>query len=274
MIVPDSSNSSGEVGNTVTTSPIKKKQSPIAKRWGFTLNNYTDDELVLINTRFKALADYATVGKEIGEQGTPHLQGYVEFKKKIRPRTAVGIPRIHWGDKDGKPARGSREDNSNYCSKEDDVIITIGHPKPIKIINNLYPWQEQVVAKCKTEPDDRIINWLWSRDGCNGKTSLMKYLVVKYKALPCVGGCFSDIMNMAFNADWEETSICVFNIPRGHREKVSYSSIEAIKDGMIVNTKYETGYKVFNSPHIFVFANFPPLEDQLSADRWNIKELD
>jgi len=270
----NSSDSSGGVGNTVTTPPLKKKQSPIAIRWGFTLNNYTDDEIVLLNLRFKTLAKYATVGKEVGEEGTPHLQGYVEFKKKVRPRTAVGIPRIHWGDKDGKPARGSREDNDAYCTKDGDVIITLGHPKPIKIITKLYKWQQNIVNQCQTEPDDRIINWYWSKDGCNGKTSLMKYLVVKYKALPCVGGCFGDIMNMAFNADWDETNICVFNIPRGHREKVSYSSIEAIKDGMIVNTKYETGYKVFNSPHIFVFANFPPIQDQLSADRWRITELD
>jgi hypothetical protein len=43
---------------------------------------------------------------------------------------------------------------------------------------------------------------------------------------------------------------------------------------MICNTKYETGVKVFNSPHIFVFANFPPDKpDELSNDRWIIKEL-
>lgn len=274
MINPNSSNSSGGSGNTVTLPPPSKKQSPIAIRWGFTLNNFTEDEIVLLNLKFKDLAKYATVGKEVGENGTPHLQGYVEFKKKIRPRNAVGIPRIHWGDNEGRPARGSREDNDNYCSKDGDVIICLGHPKPIKLITNLYDWQKQVIEIVKTEPDDRSIHWYWSAEGCNGKTSLMKYLVIKHKAMPCVGGCFSDIMNMAFNTDWDETECCVFNIPRGHREKISYSSIEAIKDGMIVNTKYETGYKVFNSPHIFVFANFPPDENQLSADRWNIICLD
>jgi hypothetical protein len=58
-----------------------------------------------------------------------------------------------------------------------------------------------------------------------------------------------------------------------NQNKVSYSSIECIKNGMITNTKYETGFKVFNPPHVVVFSNFPPDEEKLSADRWNIKEI-
>ena len=43
---------------------------------------------------------------------------------------------------------------------------------------------------------------------------------------------------------------------------------------MICNTKYETGVKIFNSPHIICFANFPPDNlEQLSADRWIITNL-
>ena len=39
---------------------------------------------------------------------------------------------------------------------------------------------------------------------------------------------------------------------------------------MICNTKYETGMKLFNSPHLIVFSNFYPDTDKLSADRWKI----
>ncbi len=68
------------------------------------------------------------VGTEIGEGGTPHLQGYVEFPTKVRPIGYKGFPKeIHWGDKDGKPARGTREENINYCSKDEGEPHFSGH---------------------------------------------------------------------------------------------------------------------------------------------------
>jgi len=101
----------------------------------------------------------------------------------------------------------------------------------------------------------------------------MKYLVVKHGALPCIGGKFGDIMNLVFNQDMEKSNIVIFNIPRGHKALVNYAALESVKDGMIVNNKYETGFKVFNPPHVVVFANFPPDRTHLSEDRWVVEEL-
>ncbi len=67
----------------------------------------------------------------------------------------------------------------------------------------------------------------------------------------------------------------IWDIPRSSKGNVSYATLEAVKNGLICNTKYETGVKVFNPPHVIVFANFPPDdESQLSADRWHIISLD
>jgi hypothetical protein len=48
----------------------------------FTLNNYTSQEYeaLLYNDNFK----YVIIGKEVGESGTPHLQGYGELKNQMR----------------------------------------------------------------------------------------------------------------------------------------------------------------------------------------------
>jgi len=177
--------------------------------------------------------------------------------------------RIHW-----EKAKGDKKQNITYCSKEQNVLFCKGLPKPVKLLTNLYPWQKDIEDLILTDPDDRKIHWFWDTEGEKGKTQLMKYLVATHKCLPCVGGKFGDIMNLVFNQDMDETTAVLFNIPRGHREKISYSSLEAIKDGMIVNTKYETGYKLFNSPHVIVFANFAPDTELLSLDRWVVKCLD
>ena len=68
-------------------------------------------------------------------------------------------------------------------------------------------------------------------------------------------------------------SVIVIDVPRDNGNTVSYKAIEQIKNGMICNTKYETGMKLFNSPHIIIFANMPPEEHKLSADRWKIFEI-
>ena len=50
----------------------------------FTWNNYEDlDEILGKLQAWKAIS-YAVIGEEVGKQGTPHLQGYLEFKYSIR----------------------------------------------------------------------------------------------------------------------------------------------------------------------------------------------
>lgn len=263
----NSSNSSKEGGNTISPSSPTKQISP-AKRWCFTLNNWTDEEYSSIVPIIQENCDVAIIGSEVGESGTPHLQGYLEFKAKKRPLNLFSIKRIHW-----EKSKGTKSQNIDYCSKDGKVLLSIGLPKPIKIITDLYPWQKTIEDIITTEPDDRTIYWYWDSGGNIGKTAFMKYCCIKHKALPCVGGKFSDIMNLVFNQDMENTTTCIFNVPRAHREHISYSALEAIKDGIVVNTKYETGYKIFNAPHVIVFANFPPDKSALSEDRWVITEL-
>lgn len=262
-----SSDSSEEGGNTKT--PSSKQISP-SIRWVMVLNNYTEDEIIYVSSICSKYCKYAIIEKEIGECGTPHLQGYFEFKTKMRPCSVFNkCSRIHF-----EKARDSREVNDRYCGKDHNIIVSIGRPKPLKLITNLYDWQLDILKIMKTEPDDRTIHWYWEKTGCFGKTQFVKYCVYHHKVLMCNGGKHSDIMNLVFNQDMDETNCVMFDIPRPHEGNVSYSALECIKNGMVCNTKYETGVKIFNSPHIFCFANFPPDDtSKLSADRWIITNL-
>lgn len=85
-----------------------------SQRWMFTINNYTPE--CIYNLRNLAEHDdvgYLVFGREVGEQGTPHLQGYIYFKKRFR-RGAVArqIPRSHLD-----AVRGTNLQASNYCKK-------------------------------------------------------------------------------------------------------------------------------------------------------------
>lgn len=82
--------------------------------WCFTLNNYTPiDEL-----EFGLIPDlkYYVYGREVGEQGTPHLQGYLHFnnKKSLR-QLKHHFPTGHF-----EPRRGSINQAVDYCKKDGD----------------------------------------------------------------------------------------------------------------------------------------------------------
>lgn len=81
-----------------------------ARGWCLTLNNYTNEEFV----QLQKIGDYGILGKEVGENGTPHLQGYLYFKNKISLRGLKFIsPRAHF-----EIAKGTPADNQKYCSKD------------------------------------------------------------------------------------------------------------------------------------------------------------
>lgn len=77
----------------------------------FTLNNYTEaEEEDLINYQYR----YLIIGKEIGKNGTPHLQGYIEFESRKYFTTLKKFnPNIHW-----EKRMGSQLQAIEYCKKE------------------------------------------------------------------------------------------------------------------------------------------------------------
>lgn len=200
--------------------------------------------------------------------GNLHYQTFIALKKKMRATELGKLIPAKWID-----CKGDEEANIKYCSK-DNKIFKYGFPKPINIITDLYKWQLEIEKLYHTEPDDRKIYWFHETNGNIGKSAFVKYMIVKYGCLFCDGGKKSDLINLVFNADMDTCKCIIWDLPRSSKGSISYATLESVKNGMICNTKYETGVKIFNSPHIFVFANFPPDKpDELSSDRWVITEL-
>jgi len=272
-----SSNSSKEIGNTNSISSPQvavKKQICPSKKWCFTLNNYTEDIISSIIPVFKDKCDTAFYSKEVGESGTPHLQGYCEFSKKVRPLSVFKLPNFHW-----EKAKGTFDDNLAYCTKDSPLCFKHGNvPSPIVTINPsmFYRWQKEIHQEVLKPPDDRTIHWYYEKSGNVGKSAFCKYLCVRHSCLIVSGkstDCFYAIQQWMLNHNGCAPSIVIFDIPRCNIDYVSYLAIEKIKDGLFFSGKYEGGMVCFNSPHIFCFANEEPEKDKLSQDRWHIVKI-
>lgn len=87
-----------------------------AKRWCFTINNYTNEDLERL-VSLGSNCTYLVYGRETGDSGTPHLQGFVIFNDSTRfnaVKSSIGST-AHI-----EPARGSNEQASKYCKKDGD----------------------------------------------------------------------------------------------------------------------------------------------------------
>lgn len=95
------------LGNTIS----KMSRS---RNWVFTLNNYTKED---IKDLMELKVDYV-FQEEKGEQGTPHLQGYICCPNAL---TLSGVKKIHtkahW-----EIAKGNKVQCVKYCTKEETRI--------------------------------------------------------------------------------------------------------------------------------------------------------
>ena len=88
-----------------------------ARPFAFTLNNYNDEHIELLSYFAESdVCRYMVYQREVGDSGTPHLQGYLELEKPktlTACKTSIGISTIHL-----EFAR-NRVAARNYCFKEE-----------------------------------------------------------------------------------------------------------------------------------------------------------
>eukprot|EP00798_Chlamydomonas_sp_ICE-L_P011561 gene11561-34269_t len=107
----------------------------------FTLNNYSDEDVATIA---QWPCRFVVIGREVGKEGTPHLQGFVIMKNAARLSSMKKLQEAaHW-----EICKGSWEQNYAYCIKDGD--ITEHGEKPItkraRGDNEKVRWDEAMTA--------------------------------------------------------------------------------------------------------------------------------
>lgn len=311
------------------------KKPPQLKRWCFTLNNFTEDELRACTDALQHVQTvYAVAGKERGSNGTPHLQGFIHFEKRLSLRQVkniVGV-RAHL-----EPARGSDNENRTYCRKEACVAFETGspaddperkrarldltqlalsfanrraagdelhsiletspdcglaflrHTKAVQLLSDgaqraaalqrarrlftgcvLRTYQARIDQLVRADPHPRQIHWYYEEYGNSGKTWFTRFLVCFRHAVRFSNAKSADIAYAIRGSP----RVVVFDYSRSQEEQINYAVLEDIKNGLIFSPKYESTSKMFEVPHVIVFANWPPNESKMSQDRWDIHHID
>jgi len=247
--------------------------------WQFTWNNYTDEDIEYV----KGMDfNYLIFGKEVGkEKITPHLQGFIHYENAksfsavrklfknnhVEPAKAYEAL-IKYNKKDGdffesgiKPVQGKKKRSVDV---KEEIELTL----PDR------PWQSAILELIKLKPN-RMINWYWEPIGGVGKTTLCRWLVGKYDACYISGKATDCKYGIVKYKEVKKVypKIVLWNIPRTHKDHISYDAVESIEDGLFFSGKYESGQVLMNNPHVFVFANFKPNGWELSERKWNVVRI-
>jgi hypothetical protein len=253
-----------QVSQTGNTKPVCRFQLYC---WTFTLKADTLSVEQLVS-QLNHIAKKWTFQEERGnESDYLHYQGVFSLKNKEYFQTVKNL----------FPSSIHLEPCQNwwasvvYCTKTETRTrgpFFFGQPL-IKTITTLYSWQLDCMDLMRGPVDDRKIYWLYESEGNVGKTSFAKYCAVHHGACLLASGKTPDIAY----ALTDDPKNVIFNITRTQEERFNYQALEAIKDGVLFSAKYESKVKIFNPPHVFVFANFAPDRRAMSRDRWRIAQI-
>lgn len=259
--------------------------NPTAKTWCYTLNNYTDEEYVeLVNANDGVT--YHVIGKEVGEQGTPHLQGCITFQQ---------TKRFNWvKEYISQRAHIEKANSTNharaYCKKDGDFIVIDnreqgrrtdldeaiesleeGGLKRVKEMHPAtfvkYPTGFEKLAASKLPPRDPNeppqVYWLWGDTGV-GKT---RWVYQNWRV--------DEIYMATTEHKWydgyvQQPVLCLDDF-RGSDMK--FNQLLRLCDRYPHQVEFKGGMVHINSGHIIITSNASPEDTYAGVTEENMQQL-
>jgi len=298
-----------------------------SRYWSITLNNYTEDEVNTFQQIYQTgKVDYICFQKENGETGTPHLQAYAVFPKRIR---LTGVKKLLGRRIHAVRSNGSPSSNRAYCSKEEtaeantfeefgtlpsdttsgartdfetfrlaveeglrckkkartdfpDLVAKyprwcydiIADQKDVSVEEHqLYEWQNDLKATLEAPPNDREVIFIVDTEGNTGKTWFAKHYTKTHSDAQFMEPSKKADMAYALQDSLRVLFINVTRTSESNNLDYLYSFVESVKDGMVFSPKYESRMKYYDKVHVVIMMNMEPNMSLLSADRYNIINL-
>jgi len=238
-----------------------------ARNLCYTLNNFTEDERTALQGLKRS---YHVMGEEVGEEGTRHIQGYIEFENSKRLTSLKKInARVHW-----EKRRGTAAQAADYCKKdgivwEEGVISRQGERRDLEEFANAVIKSEDLQALVEDYPRHMlvygrhaalllsmkvppravapIVIWLWGAAGV-GKTRRA------YDLFP------AENVYKKNNSKWWDgyTGQPVVLIDDFDRTKWDFREVLLLLDRYPHRVEFKGGSVQFNRPTIYITCEFHP----------------
>jgi len=248
-----------------------------SKTFSFVINNWTEKDIKILDN---LECNYICYGKEVGESGNPHLQGWITFliAKKLSGCKKVH-PKAHW-------EVGKTRDGMNYCMKDGDFkirdnrkqgkrtdidaaiacVITGGIKKVVEEHPDAFIKYHAGLEKLafrNTKPrnhnDPPVITWLYGKTG-TGKT---RRVVEKEPDLWISG------RDLKWWDGYDNQEAVLFDDFRG--DFCTFHELLRLLDRYPINVAVKGGFRVFNSKRIYITSAYKP--EDIYTTREDIGQL-
>jgi len=247
--------------------------------WGFVINNWTKADQIGANYLLKT-AKYGIFSEEVGETGTPHLQGYVRLKDALSlEKMKFYLPRAHFkvcdkGDEanqryciggivkpDGtwKPLsnnvvevgklskQGARNDIKKIAQMIKNGEITLDElmfDYPLEYVKYSRSFEKMFNAIAPARSVPPIVHWRWGLSG-TGKT---RYCVEKHLDHYIKDG----------TPWWDNYKNQEAIIIDDFDNQIPFRTLLRMIDRYSFQGQIKGGYVQINSPFIYITSEFPP----------------
>lgn len=151
--------------------------------------------------------------------------------------------------------------------------------KDLQCMRTPLPFQSDIMAMLRNDPDDRSIIWVADLKGNHGKSKLMKWLRFD-QSLNCIRVPMGSAVQIKSSVIEKKGPHRVYmvDLPLPKARTSAFRRfillLKEIENGWVETAMYgKTAELMMEPPHVIIFSNAYPRVSMLSTDRWKVYDI-